>query len=167
MIFLQSRRSYIWYLSPYTQSQSSRQGPMSTMEIHICPILGAAQANHCPHSSSLFEPHRYTDYIMLLTSSLWSAHTLLRRSYAFTRYDYASTLSSIKALRWLDLRNTALYVSTRAAFIWAQNYMPKRIANTVGRTNNGNTPLTAILFCSVLGFLSLVGLSKDEYSQVR
>lgn len=63
--------------------------------------------------------------------------------------------------------NTALYVSTRAAFIWAQNYMSKWIANTVGRTNNGNTPLTAILFCSVLGFLSLVGLSKDEYSQPR
>lgn len=63
--------------------------------------------------------------------------------------------------------NTALYVATRAAFILAQNYMPTWVANSVGRTNNGNTPLTAIIFCSILGFLSLVGLSKDEYSQPR
>jgi hypothetical protein len=35
-----------------------------------------------------------------------------------------------------------------------------------GRTNNGHTPLAAILLCSALGFLSLVGLGEYAQSQV-
>jgi amino acid transporter len=38
---------------------------------------------------------------------------------------------------------------------------------TIGRTNDGNTPITAILICSFLGLLSLVGLSNDKYGQPR
>jgi hypothetical protein len=48
----------------------------------------------------------------------------------------------------------------------SQMYLPTKIANTFGRTNNGHTPLAAILFCSALGFLSLVGLSEYAFSQV-
>lgn len=60
-----------------------------------------------------------------------------------------------------------MYVASRAVFMCAQNYLPQWFAKRFGQTNNGGTPLWAIGFCSVLGFLSLVGLINDEYSQVR
>lgn len=63
-------------------------------------------------------------------------------------------------------RNTGLYVSSRSVFVLSQMYMPKRVAKIFGRTNNGHTPLAAILLCSVFGFLSLTGLSNQAYSQV-
>ena len=57
-------------------------------------------------------------------------------------------------------------MSSRAAFILAQTYMPDWIAHRVGRTNRGHTPLAAILTCSFLGFVSLLGFVNDEYAQV-
>ena len=36
--------------------------------------------------------------------------------------------------------------------------------NTIGRTNNGNTPILAILICSVFGFLAFLGLEDTEGS---
>ncbi|KAF2187484.1 hypothetical protein K469DRAFT_772116 [Zopfia rhizophila CBS 207.26] len=63
--------------------------------------------------------------------------------------------------------NTALYTSSRSGFILAQTYMHDSVARTFGRTNNGNTPLAAILLCSALGFLTLIGLANDTYSQPR
>ncbi|KAF2112752.1 amino acid permease-domain-containing protein [Lophiotrema nucula] len=63
--------------------------------------------------------------------------------------------------------NSALYVSSRTFFVLAQQYLPTKFANIFGRTNRGNTPLASILFCSALGFLSLIGLSQYAYSQPR
>ncbi|KAH8589041.1 hypothetical protein B0O99DRAFT_664761 [Bisporella sp. PMI_857] len=63
--------------------------------------------------------------------------------------------------------NTALYAASRAVFIVAQTYLPTKLANIFGRTNNGHTPLSAILLCSALGFLSLAGLSKYTLFQPR
>ncbi|ORY10484.1 amino acid permease-domain-containing protein [Clohesyomyces aquaticus] len=63
--------------------------------------------------------------------------------------------------------NTAMYVASRSMFMLAQTYMPKRFADIFGRTNDGHTPLAAIILCSALGLLSLVGISNDKYSQPR
>ncbi|KAF2248498.1 hypothetical protein BU26DRAFT_531763 [Trematosphaeria pertusa] len=63
--------------------------------------------------------------------------------------------------------NTGLYVSSRSVFVLSQKYMPRKIANVFGKTNNGHTPLAAIALCSVFGFISLAGLSKYAYSQPR
>ncbi|KAF2657272.1 hypothetical protein K491DRAFT_677429 [Lophiostoma macrostomum CBS 122681] len=63
--------------------------------------------------------------------------------------------------------NTALYVASRTVFVLAQQYLPRRYADVLGRTNNGHTPLAAIGLCSILGLLSLVGLSQYAYSQPR
>ena len=49
----------------------------------------------------------------------------------------------------------------------SQQYLPKNIANIFGRTNHGHTPLAAILLCSALGFLSLIGLADRTGSQPR
>jgi len=49
----------------------------------------------------------------------------------------------------------------------SQQYLPKNIAKVFGRTNNGHTPLAAILLCSALGFLSLIGLADKTGSQPR
>lgn len=64
-------------------------------------------------------------------------------------------------------RNTYLYASSRNVFMLAQNYAPLKIARVLGRTNDGNTPLASILFCSALGFLSLIGLTDKIGNQVR
>lgn len=63
--------------------------------------------------------------------------------------------------------NTDLYAASRSVFILSQQYLPRRIANVFGRTNNGHTPLAAILLCSALGFLSLIGLTDGTGSQTR
>ncbi|PVI08350.1 hypothetical protein DM02DRAFT_621234 [Periconia macrospinosa] len=47
--------------------------------------------------------------------------------------------------------NTALYVSSRAAFTLAQTYLPNRLADIFGSTNGGHTPLAAILLCASFG----------------
>jgi len=63
-------------------------------------------------------------------------------------------------------RNTELYVASRSVFMLAQTYMPRRLAGIFGKTNNGHTPLAAILLCSAFGFISLSGLSRHAYNQV-
>ncbi|KAL6174168.1 hypothetical protein ACJQWK_00313 [Exserohilum turcicum] len=63
--------------------------------------------------------------------------------------------------------NTDLYAASRGVFMLSQQYLPRRIANIFGRTNNGHTPLAAILLCSALGFLSLIGLADKSGSQPR
>jgi amino acid transporter len=41
------------------------------------------------------------------------------------------------------------------------------LKNTLGRTNNGNIPVAAILFCSLFGLLAFVGLADQSFNQVR
>lgn len=65
-----------------------------------------------------------------------------------------------------NTRNTELYVASRSVFMLAQTYLPRRVADVFGRTNNGNTPLSAILLCSLFGFVSLAGLSRNAHDQV-
>ncbi|PSN74606.1 hypothetical protein BS50DRAFT_19661 [Corynespora cassiicola Philippines] len=63
--------------------------------------------------------------------------------------------------------NTTLYAASRSVFMLSQQYLPKKIADIFGKTNNGHTPLRAILLCSALGFLSLIGLADNSNSQPR
>ncbi len=63
--------------------------------------------------------------------------------------------------------NTDLYAASRSVFMLSQQYLPKNVAKVFGRTNNGHTPLAAILLCSGLGFLSLIGLIDRSGSQPR
>lgn len=48
----------------------------------------------------------------------------------------------------------------------SQQYGSQKIASVFGRTNQGQTPLAAILLCSAFGFLSLIGLADKVDSQV-
>ncbi|KAF1964189.1 amino acid transporter [Bimuria novae-zelandiae CBS 107.79] len=63
--------------------------------------------------------------------------------------------------------NTELYVASRSVFMLAQTYLPGKIADVFGRTNNGHTPLSSILLCSLFGFVSLAGLSRHAHDQPR
>ena len=63
--------------------------------------------------------------------------------------------------------NNDLYGASRSVFMLSQQYLPRRVANVFGRTNSGHTPLAAILLCSALGFLSLIGLADKSGSQPR
>jgi len=38
---------------------------------------------------------------------------------------------------------------------------------TFGTTNNGHTPVTAILFCGAFGLLTFVGLCDTSFDQVK
>lgn len=58
-------------------------------------------------------------------------------------------------------------MASRSVFMLAQTYLPRRVADIFGRTNNGHTPLSAILLCSMFGFVSLAGLSRQAYDQVN
>ncbi|KAF1935599.1 hypothetical protein EJ02DRAFT_484259 [Clathrospora elynae] len=86
----------------------------------------------------------------------------------------ASSLTALpKALNALFIlsayttANTDLYAASRSVFMLSQQYLPRKIANIFGRTNNGHTPLAAILLCSALGFLSLLGLADKSGRQPR
>ncbi|KAF2634637.1 hypothetical protein P280DRAFT_413354 [Massarina eburnea CBS 473.64] len=86
--------------------------------------------------------------IAIQTSSLRSLSKMLHMFFIISAYTAA---------------NTALYVSSRSVFMLAQTYLPKKAANIFGRTNNGHTPLAAILLCSAFGFIALTGLSHHAY----
>lgn len=102
------------------------------------------------------------------SSALWGTTKVLNLFFIISAYTAAYAL---RKSRMVDIsltfdRNTALYVSSRGVFMLAQTYLPRRLANLFGRTNNGHTPLAAILLCSVFGFISLAGLSNHAFSQV-
>lgn len=107
-------------------------------------------------------------------SKIWARSTNTATKSPFV---IAAESSSLKALpRVLNTlfiisayttANTDLYAASRSVFMLSQQYLPRNIANIFGRTNNGHTPLAAILFCSALGFLSLIGLADHTGSQPR
>ncbi|CAN9423801.1 unnamed protein product [Alternaria alternata] len=74
-------------------------------------------------------------------------------------------LNALFILSAYTTANTDLYAASRSVFMLSQQYLPRKVANIFGRTNNGHTPLAAILLCSALGFLSLVGLADRSSSQ--
>lgn len=106
--------------------------------------------------------------VAVQSSALRASAKALNLFFIITAYTAAYAL---EYFRMVDIlltcdRNTALYVSSRAVFVLAQMYLPKRAADLFGRTNNGHTPLAAILLCSAFGFISLAGLSNHAFSQV-
>ncbi len=64
--------------------------------------------------------------------------------------------------------NSALYVSSRTLFFLARKSYFERIRNTIGRTNNGHTPLAAILVSFIPGTLAflVVGADKSSFQEV-
>ncbi|RMZ66987.1 Amino acid polyamine transporter I [Pyrenophora seminiperda CCB06] len=76
-------------------------------------------------------------------------------------------LNALFILSAYTTANSDLYGASRSVFMLSQQYLPRRVANIFGRTNNGHTPLAAILLCSALGFLSLIGLADKSGSQPR
>lgn len=61
--------------------------------------------------------------------------------------------------------NTALFVSSRTLFSICRKYGPPFLRNSVGKTNNGHTPLAAIMICSLFGLLALLGLADSTFNQ--
>ncbi|KAK0508794.1 hypothetical protein JMJ35_009070 [Cladonia borealis] len=60
--------------------------------------------------------------------------------------------------------NSALYVSSRTLFFLARESSVERIKNTIGRTNNGHTPLTAIFVSFIPGALAFLVVGADKVS---
>ena len=74
-----------------------------------------------------------------------------------------------KALEAHYPRNSALYVSSRTLFVLAQRSQYQSIRRSLGRTNNGHTPLAAIIASflpSLLAFLA-VKSSDISFQEVR
>lgn len=61
--------------------------------------------------------------------------------------------------------NTELFVASRTLFALAQQYGNDFMRSTLGKTNNGHTPIAAILFCSSFGLLALLGLADPSFNQ--
>ncbi|MCJ1417616.1 Cationic amino acid transporter 2 [Xylographa parallela] len=61
--------------------------------------------------------------------------------------------------------NTCLYISSRTLFAISQLYGNNFIKDTLGKTNSGHTPMAAIIFCSLFGFLAFLGLADTTYNQ--
>ncbi|KAF6221837.1 hypothetical protein HO133_001805 [Letharia lupina] len=68
----------------------------------------------------------------------------------------------------LTAANSALYVSSRTVFFLARKSSFKFIKETVGRTNNGHTPLAAIVISFVPGVLAFlaIGAAKTDVQEV-
>ncbi|KAL8767349.1 MAG: hypothetical protein Q9209_006112 [Squamulea sp. 1 TL-2023] len=62
----------------------------------------------------------------------------------------------------LTAANTALYVSSRTLFTIAQRSPSIKIRNTIGRTNNGHTPLAAITVSFLPGALAFLAVRAKE-----
>ncbi|KAL8951015.1 MAG: hypothetical protein Q9222_002991 [Ikaeria aurantiellina] len=62
----------------------------------------------------------------------------------------------------LTAANSALYVSSRTLFTLAQRSSIPSIKRTIGRTNNGNTPLAAITVSFVPGALAFLAVRARE-----
>ncbi|KAL9608804.1 MAG: hypothetical protein Q9167_006377 [Letrouitia subvulpina] len=60
--------------------------------------------------------------------------------------------------------NTALYVSSRTLFVIARKSKYKKIRSTLGRTNNGNTPLAAIFVSFLPGLLAFLAIKSNVTS---
>ncbi|KAF2875146.1 amino acid permease-domain-containing protein [Massariosphaeria phaeospora] len=143
-----------------------RDIPISMSFVYVIPLslypfvmmAGGANVNYA-------DPHLY---------KMWARGT---GDLSLSPFVIAAQSSSLHALpRVLNVffiisaytaANTAIYVASRSVFMLAQTYLSRKLADTFGRTNNGHTPLAAIALCSVLGFLSLAGLSKNAHSQPR
>ena len=63
-----------------------------------------------------------------------------------------------------DCSNSSLYVSSRTLFFLARKSSVKRIKKTIGRTNNGHTPLTAIFVSFLPGTLAFLVVGADKLS---
>ena len=106
--------------------------------------------------------------VALQSSSLHAVSKALNLFFIISAYTAAYVLPRRQRRQTAAdaISNTGLYVSSRSVFVLSQKYMPRKIANVFGKTNNGHTPLAAIALCSVFGFISLAGLSNHAYSQV-
>ncbi|KAL8686801.1 MAG: hypothetical protein Q9218_006857 [Villophora microphyllina] len=62
----------------------------------------------------------------------------------------------------LTAANSALYVSSRTLFTLAQRSSFLSIRKTIGRTNNGHTPLAAITMSFIPGALAFLGVRAGE-----
>ena len=61
-------------------------------------------------------------------------------------------------------RNSALYVSSRTLFVLAQRSEHESIRRTLGRTNNGHTPLAAIFASFLPGLLAFLAVKSSDIS---
>ncbi|KAI2488551.1 Amino acid transporter [Pyrenophora tritici-repentis] len=104
-------------------------------------------------------------------SKMWAKSNISTRSPFIVAAEESSLTALPKVLNAFFIvsayttANNDLYGASRSVFMLSQQYLPRRIANIFGRTNNGHTPLAAILLCSALGFLSLIGLADKSGSQ--
>ena len=60
----------------------------------------------------------------------------------------------------MQSRNSALYVSSRTLFVLAQRSKFGSIKRTLGRTNNGHTPLVAIFVSFLPGLLAFLAVNS-------
>ncbi len=65
--------------------------------------------------------------------------------------------------------NSALYVSSRTLFFLARNSDIGKVRNTIGKTNNGHTPLAAIFVSFIPGLIAFLAVKArtDGFQEVR
>lgn len=64
----------------------------------------------------------------------------------------------------LTAANSGLYVSSRTLFVLAQRSQHESVRRTLGRTNNGHTPLAAILASFLPGLLAFLAVKSTDIS---
>ena len=65
--------------------------------------------------------------------------------------------------------NSALYVSSRTLFVLAQRSQYQSVRRSLGRTNNGHTPLAAIFASFLPGLLAFLAVKSRDigFQEVR
>ncbi|CAN9289579.1 unnamed protein product [Alternaria alternata] len=137
--------------------------PATMTFVYVIPVI--------MYPFAMFAAGSNVNYLDPKLSQLWTRGSGPTRSPFVIAAEDSSLHALPKVLNALFIlsayttANTDLYAASRSVFMLSQQYLPRKVANVFGRTNNGHTPLAAILLCSALGFLSLVGLADRSSSQ--
>lgn len=73
--------------------------------------------------------------------------------------------SAVSTFSAWSAANSALYMASRTLFNTARVYGSDFLTNTIGRTNSGYTPLTAICCCSLFCLIALSGVDEEHFDQ--
>ncbi|OCL08475.1 hypothetical protein AOQ84DRAFT_439560 [Glonium stellatum] len=109
------------------------------------------------------DPDLFRAYSLKNTNSSHSPFIIVVKSTAIKILP--NILNACFLISGYSAANTGLFVSSRTLFALAQQYGNEFLRSTLGKTNNGHTPIAAILCCSSFGLLALLGLADMSFNQ--
>ena len=125
------------------------------------------EALYHPHKSSVLHSTHQSPFIIVIEQAgITALPGFLNACFLFSALTAASVPTQNPLVEsGLNLNsNSALYASSRTLFFMARNSGIELIKNTIGRTNRGQTPLTAILFSFIPGAVAFIVVKYESHA---